>query len=355
METGTAIIVTGAARGGTSAVAAALDALGIFLGDGAARPNFEDPHLARAFHDRDWRRFAARAAAYESRHPLFAWKLPNVAAQLPRIHQLFARPRYVFVFRDLPAVGSRVAALADRPTLAAMRQTLRQYDRILTFIARRSPVHLVLSYEKMLTEPEGFARALLAFLGLEERCELIEAVGAAIAPSPAEYAAWTEAVRLGEALGAVGFAGFLEDVTRSGVRGWAKATRDGSPVVVDVFVNGRKVAAVAADAFRQDLVDGGVSDHGRHGFALTLPVALAPGDWVAVRLKDSPQDLVGSPRQVDRRPHLWRSRRGRPFHGTVGGCLGRRRHGLRLGARGQGARREARVPPVYGCVGQAIG
>lgn len=71
--------------------------------------------------------------------------------------------------------------------------------------------------------------------------------------------------------------GVLERADATGVAGWAfdPVRPERRPSVV-VRLDGREVGRVAADLFRDDLLEAGIGD-GRHGFALDFDEPLAPG------------------------------------------------------------------------------
>ncbi len=119
-----AIIVVGLSRGGTSAIAASLHALGIHMGDSLHQPNFEDVKLARAFREREWREVKTIIHKYESEHVRFAWKLPDIYWQLSRIHKYCSNPRYIFVYRDIFAIAQRRELVRQIDTMTSMKDCI---------------------------------------------------------------------------------------------------------------------------------------------------------------------------------------------------------------------------------------
>jgi len=71
-------IVIGVGRGGTSAIAASLNTLGITLSGDFNEPIYEDIEMAKAFRSRDWRSFKRLIASYEAKYQKFAWKLRGI-------------------------------------------------------------------------------------------------------------------------------------------------------------------------------------------------------------------------------------------------------------------------------------
>jgi molybdenum cofactor biosynthesis enzyme MoaA len=72
--------------------------------------------------------------------------------------------------------------------------------------------------------------------------------------------------------------GYVDCATASTVSGWAWDPRTpNDPVVVEISRNGRPIAALVADRFRQDLVEAQFGN-GRHGFEIELPADALTGD-----------------------------------------------------------------------------
>ena len=297
------IIVVGVNRGGTSAVAASLNAAGVFVGERWHHPIYEDLALADAFRAKDWPRFRQTVAAYEAAHPLLGWKLPNIAKELDRVHGIFRRPSYVFVFRDLYAIGLRKQSALGTSLLAGMNSAQQMYRQALQFVERQSPHHLMVSYEKMLLNREDYASTLLRFLEIEPCEAKLTAIVQAITPSPLAYRQWADATQTQRQLSAAGFTGGVDRVTPTEVSGWVLRVDDDTPVSVEVRINGRPTAAVAADQPRPDLVANGISRSELHGFRLTLSPALRDDETVEVYVagtscRVSPPIASGSPRRT---------------------------------------------------------
>lgn len=84
---GTAIIVVGVSRGGTSAISASLQALGISMGAKFHTPIYEDLALAESFRAKDWRQLKIIIKEYEASNKIFGWKLPDSHRHLDRIYK----------------------------------------------------------------------------------------------------------------------------------------------------------------------------------------------------------------------------------------------------------------------------
>jgi hypothetical protein len=127
---GTAIIIVGVNRGGTSAVAASLNSLGIFLGDFWQEPNYEDIILAKAFRNGSWKTFENKISEYEDKHRIFGWKLPDVTQKLFKINRIIKNPKYIFIFRDICSISNRMNSALNINHLEGMLYANQQYKNI---------------------------------------------------------------------------------------------------------------------------------------------------------------------------------------------------------------------------------
>ena len=95
--------------------------------------------------------------------------------------------------------------------------------------------------------------------------------------------------------------GYLDEITREHVRGWAwDPERPEDPVLLEVLVDGRPVAPIIANGYRHDLDLAGIGD-GRHGFSVELDRLALPitAMVVHVQRRDTAEQLVGSPVRLD--------------------------------------------------------
>lgn len=283
------IVVLGVGRGGTSMVAAVLAGLGVFCGDDAKAPRFEDARLARAMRGESYEATEAVIADYDARHETWAFKYPPVAQEPTIVHDALRNPHYVAVFRDLLAVANRRRVSIGHDLGDALASVHRQYGAVLAFLDAERPPALLVSYEKALGDPEAFVRAVAAFCGVAATDEAIASASRAVEASPLAYLA-TSASR-------PRLAGHLDEVNEHGVRGWA-ITGGAAAAEVAVLVDGREIRRVVADRHRADLV-GAVHPDGRCAFAIDdLPDGwLPPGSELRVVHAEERTDLVGSPRR----------------------------------------------------------
>ena len=94
--------------------------------------------------------------------------------------------------------------------------------------------------------------------------------------------------------------GHVDRYDEAGVHGWA-ADADALDRVVRVEMvdaTGRRVAQVAADVFRADLVENGIGQ-GRHGFFMPIPDGIKPFAPIHVRFSDCRVLLQGGVIDLD--------------------------------------------------------
>ncbi len=298
MVKGSSIIVVGVNRGGTSAVASSLNSVGIFLGDSWREPNYEDVYLAKCFRNRSWSKFRKQIKKYEASHDVFAWKLPDSINRLIKVDGMFSSPKYIFVFRDIYAIGDRINRARGASLLFSMFKASLQYLNAIFFIKYRKPDCLLVSYEKMLTNTDQYARQLLDFLEMEKTSENIESIVTSVCPSPSGYQEWADESKKSRERKAQQILGHLDYIEKEKIGGWLRSKKDENPVSVDIYINKVKVGNALADNYRQDLVDAAVSNSGCHGFVYTLDPPLKSGDTVSVVLAGTALDVKGSPRQI---------------------------------------------------------
>ncbi|MEM0955561.1 MAG: hypothetical protein AAGI24_15580 [Pseudomonadota bacterium] len=282
-QTPLAIVVLGAARGGTSAVAATLDALGVSMGRGALPPVFEDLELSLAI---EQGRTADAAQLILTRSKVTPWgfKRPGYSRFASDYHSQLGNVRYVAVFRDPLATAMRAQLSSEADILGTMRRTLEEYRRIKDFLHGCEAPALLVSYEKMLEAPAGFVDALADFCA----CPAGDRQGAlaCIQASPPDYLDHTRNNKS---------RGRLDIVERRRVRGWAQYLTHRRQADVAIEVNGCEVARVPADQYRADLAEMGVSADGRCAFDVVLQEPLQAGDVVRAVVTGDPCDIMNSP------------------------------------------------------------
>ncbi|MFM2091611.1 MAG: hypothetical protein RLZZ127_2100 [Planctomycetota bacterium] len=181
------VLVLGAARGGTSLVAGVLHHLGLFMGDAACPPVFEDVRLAGAI---EKGADASKVIAdYDRKHRLWGFKRPDTLARgIGELAPLFRAPRLIVVCKDLAAIAARrklSSLVVDQ--LASMRAAWRDYGRILDHLEGSEIPTLVISAEKAIEYRQQSVDAISAFAGLDPTPAQRRSAIQFITPEPKDY------------------------------------------------------------------------------------------------------------------------------------------------------------------------
>ncbi|MEN9503720.1 MAG: hypothetical protein RI964_3005 [Pseudomonadota bacterium] len=288
------IVVVGLNRGGTSAIAASLHAMGVALGKAYNEPIYEDIQLARAVRAKDWLLVKLILKQYEQDYAKFAWKLPDNYKYLERIHKYLSNPYYIFIYRDIFARSLRHSLVYESDIVNAMRSGLEGYEKIVKFFNGKKLNALHVSYEKMLNNREEFAQALLDFCGVEHQPEIMQRIIDVTSPYPASYTNWAMGHKQKKILNEHAFDGWIDGFEQHNLSGWM--VKMGSPQLeplrIHVFINDVLWGTFLADYYRQDILDIGLSSNGKAGFLINCEsAALKARDTITVRPEHSPVGL----------------------------------------------------------------
>jgi hypothetical protein len=268
-----------------------LKKLGVFIGDQAVPPVFEDVRLATAIEANDEPATRAVIADYDSAHPIWGFKRPSLIQHLAQTVPLFRNPVFIAVFRDVLSITNRNVLSMKSEPLKSLRQALVQYDQVCDFLESKQPSALLLSNEKALLRPDAFVDELVDWLGLEVSAEQRKDAQDAIVVDHPQY---LDASRLR-------FLGHLDKVTPAHVAGWACIRGQTGPAKLEILVNGRLFATVVASRRRQDVQRRGVHPTGMCGFRHEFRPedGVATGDQVSVRFVLGGGELKGAPKSVE--------------------------------------------------------
>lgn len=282
-----ALVVVGTARGGTSMVAGSLAQLGIFMGDGAKAPVYEDLRLSTPFERQDFSEVDAIAAEYSQKHELWGWKRPWSIDHLDDVHKVLKAPRYVFIYKDVMSIAQRNAISMLSDILPGMERSLQQYGKTVAFLRARPVRAMMVSYEKAMADPANFVQELARFCQVEPEAHRLEAARAFIQPNPEHY---LDLSRITKAQGRLG------GVANRKIYGWARWLHSKGAASVDLFVNGEKIASVVANKPRPDLMQR-FNQPCAFNFELPEGLALKSGDVLRARVVNEVRDLENSPWQ----------------------------------------------------------
>lgn len=282
------VVVVGPARSGTSMIAGVLHHLGMYLGQKAPPPVFEDIPLSQAFESGSDRECRKLIEGYVRQHGTFAWKRPNALHQLERVDRLFRKPRYIFVFKDIFSIARRNQISMFQDSLVGMKNALAQYQKVLDFLGEARPEALLVSYDKAVQYRAEFVDEVAAFCALRPEPAQVERAIGFIDPASEEYLEKSRINRTQGVLAGLGADGSL--------RGWARFAYHEGKAVVDIWVNDALVASPVADLSGESA---GVARKDACAFLYRFPDgALRPGDIIRARVRGEIRDLDKSPLTV---------------------------------------------------------
>jgi len=169
------VVVTGASRGGTSAIAYALERAGLNMGEGLGR-NYEDTEFMRLMNNRSCNvpRLLEVIEQRNSVNERWGFKLPRAAFHLQWLDTHLRSPIFVFVYRDPLSVarsilrrdaiwGNEVDGL-----IQSIQHPLRFFEKMTTSIPKLSAPVVLLSYETAHFGANAFVPEFLGALGFTD-------------------------------------------------------------------------------------------------------------------------------------------------------------------------------------------
>ena len=166
------VAIVGVPRGGTTMVAAVVDALGIDLGPRADLEgwHFEDQTMHSPYIDVQIK-YAMKRNAEHSR---WGWKDPTGLSSVRNVLFALRNPRIVMVFRDPLATiqgemrFDAVNEISPRRTVSDLyAQTMEWLKYHFDFAVQTAFPVLLVSYERAMTYPDRFLSELTGFLGIQ--------------------------------------------------------------------------------------------------------------------------------------------------------------------------------------------
>jgi len=173
------VMIAGLPRGGTSATAAVIDALGVPVG------NTEDGHYefpefkADPFSKENWSIMEDRIRSMNAAHECWGTQVWYEIAPIYRIGSAIRNPHLVLVFRDLAALMQRCLLLGEYATdVHELLLLLTEEQSRLWHVARnrRFPT-LLISFERLRTTPDVTVRHIAEFLRLDaSEAQIVDAM-----------------------------------------------------------------------------------------------------------------------------------------------------------------------------------
>jgi len=284
------VVVLGVARGGTTMVASVLQALGVFMGDKLG-PVLEDPTLSRLVEAHNVQQLKELVASRNAAYSLWGWKRPSALDHSEVWKGIFRNPYIIGIFRDPFVIANRNRISMLSEVFQSMEQSVQQLGLLVKFLREQECPVLLCSYEKVLSSPQTFVRAVDNFLDLNATDRWGDAIRQ-VDPASQEY---LEASRITQSLG------HLDLVDERFCSGWVFYPKQPAKAAdVNVFVNDQLIHTVTAKLPRSDVKGKGIHPTGLCGFRFEWPIGFRPqvGDIVAARAEGDIKSLEGSPKQV---------------------------------------------------------
>ncbi len=199
--TGLTVPITGTPRGGTTMVAAVVDALGIYLGPLAEleRFHFEDQTMHSPYIEEQ--RQGARKR--NAKHKTWGWKDPAGAMSIQDMLPHLRNPHPIIITRDAIAAAQGEQRFDQEYSPELMRtvpEIVEQVNRwnraVLDFAASTKYPTLLVSYERAMNNPEMFVTEVAKFLHVKLTQELHQKALDRIAPQGGYLATGTLATAM---------------------------------------------------------------------------------------------------------------------------------------------------------------
>ena len=166
------IAILGIPRGGTTLVAAAVDALGINLGP---EKNMREYHFEdQTMHSPNLQTQYAYIEQRNNEHKIWGWKDPTGIESVRRVLFTLRNPHIIIVFRDMLAsiqgemrFDQEYCPMVSRSFDLLVESTMRWWAANWEFITHTSLPTMLVSYERALYHPHEFGEELATFLQVE--------------------------------------------------------------------------------------------------------------------------------------------------------------------------------------------
>jgi len=158
------VLVLGTPRGGTSVVAGICHMLGVPMGLDIDESNMEDREFRRTLVANDLRTSAERYFRHlHRRHDLVGVKSPVVIDRLGEFFDVIPEPVLIVVSRDVYATAQR-EAVSGNEFFSSLREVIRRKFAVLDFVEAASAPLLVVSYERLMQDPDHAVESIARFI-----------------------------------------------------------------------------------------------------------------------------------------------------------------------------------------------
>ncbi len=161
------LLMMGIGRGGTSATAAVIDAIGVPMG--ASTQPFETWEFKEDLNNPPkWKSMLAKIVDLNSRHPKWGAQVWNNPSSAARIAAEVRNPYLLIVFRDLVALTERLLSFPreTRSGKDILEQMFMETTRLLVHLTTMSMPIMVVSFERLRIQPAHIVPHIAAFMGM---------------------------------------------------------------------------------------------------------------------------------------------------------------------------------------------
>lgn len=270
------IIVVGVARSGTSVLSGVLHHLGVFMGDKAVEPVYEDVRLAGAFESNQLDEAKTIIQEYNEHHSTWGLKRPGSLIYLEPLLKLTRNPVCLFVFRDIFAIANRNRISAGVDIVRGLEMALNHYRQMVDFLKTQNPCAVMFSYEKAFEFKEEWVNLLVESLGIPATAQQKKEALDFITRNSEDYLKNTRPVKI---------LGYVEEINPTRILGWARNLESYDPAEVILYVNNKRTLSVQADKPHQELSLNQTKSNCNVAFEFNVEgvVDLKPDDVIQVR------------------------------------------------------------------------
>lgn len=240
------ICVLGLPRSGTSMVSSIMHNLGIFMGDDARAPTFEDGLLKRVFDLKDDVAFTEIVDKYDARHEMWGFKLPRATYDVSRAIASVRNPALIVVFREPLSVQIRKnISQKNQDVFDGMKDSFEAYIKLISDLKNIDVPMLLVSYDKVAGKSKMLIDEIADFCGITS--DELKAKALDLVDSDKEV--YLDQARFDKTYGVV------ESVEDGIITGWAifQAPKSDAVLEVEVLSGKNVIGVVRADIERRDL------------------------------------------------------------------------------------------------------
>ena len=188
-ETNFTVVVSGLGRSGTTMIGKMLTAGGVPMGVPKHDVIHEDVGLSSLVENQDEVRLREVLRDRNAKHTIWGVKRPLIVQHSDLIEATFRNPRYIVIFRDPMAVGTRNNLSLGFDLPGALHVYKGQFEIVCEFVARSHRPMLLLSYEKVLNNTTAIVEEIAEFCRIEpsRRPDMLDV----ISPNDVSYLAET--------------------------------------------------------------------------------------------------------------------------------------------------------------------